>query len=1169
MVRVISVHHFTSQDVCTIPKPLASAIAGNKLLLSAENRAAVEVRNLDNCAKLSHTFQTIDQASQIVYSPVGNYVATLEGSVTNHNTVRAYTNWNNARIDGAPIRPRIAARVGPSLSQSQDAAVDMIEFPQREVPLRIATCPSTGNLIMAATNVLVIYKYVIKTLEASKAKYVDFEDCIHIFHTFPVPKEVELVEDVVACLAEDQVHVFKIKLVPVNDAQPKSMSLYSVSSEVSSVCSEQQGGLDPLSSLFVRRSSSDSGSSDMNDVKVVDGANTLKVNVTAKRQQDSEANDHHLEGFSGNVRRHPQHIIFDSNLRKVCLPEVEKSNKELSSIGSPRIMEQMLGPISNASSGPVGGEVIVKLVPTMLSAEQDFMVEAEAVTMVHCKLNRGEDEVFQNLVLKPVFWREFKMRQKGMAAASANSPILGQSSLASNPLHSKVHQHLMSLSLCFTSRNEGYLFHLPGHLRKAGKGCGVQRIATYPFTGPVTQIALEPTVLHALTATGLETYTLRSGYHTVMEAETLNDRTNACPGSDIPICLVGLRPFLGAKHLQVSGDHLVLLSAVDDTCLPADDEAADTSKWTAYSLSLPSSLALYNDMIQLANMNRTLSPHGYFQLLCEGHMVLRTSYHQLTWLNNDPDQTASIRAQFKNNCLLLANYYVASAEPKEAKMALPYFRLSDLSAIDVLNQAKDQWLGSPQSTNKRLPGGLTHYISEIVLRPVAGCQEDVQESKLADLIIDLLGQYAVDCLAVLVLKSPTFRQFKTSKIHGHFKKHLEVTETLGTAETIVAFSLLCVDMGEAGVHDLELARSYLQAVPPLQMSEVLIDYHNFLLLDDSGNQSSAFSEFAILVRDSVPDTFVEVMVSLIKSEQLSLQFVLGLFIGSFVSMSSSKHQSLGSKECSATHNTAMLQLFLETYFTELLSDHETLKKELVLDPDQLQALHTLVRSYLTSLSIPVRFVEKNIDSNLYVTRRNYLEKLPPFDKISDDKEMLNADSPDFWCQNSLLKLQSLLCCHALCGDRSSHQIVKSFLDVKPNSIGSLSLRVLCNDMEKDQASNVQLLADNHPEILLPYAKETQFELFTWKLLLKGLQDRLSSEEQLKHEAWYAAMQEVLDHLAQTLALDAFLEILPTSNPHANEDFQGHIQMCRKNQQAHQIQDLIVSTGHKLLSTLTL
>lgn len=62
------------------------------------------------------------------------------------------------------------------------------------------------------------------------------------------------------------------------------------------------------------------------------------------------------------------------------------------------------------------------------------------------------------------------------------------------------------------------------------------------------------------------------------------------------------------------------------------------------------------------------------------------------------------------------------------------------------------------------------------------------------------------------------------------------------------------------------------------------------------------------------------------------------------------------------------------------------------------------------------------------------------------------------------------------------------------------------------------------------------------------------------------MQEVLDHLAQTLLLDAFLEVLPEPLNNS-DDFQAYIQICRKNMQAHQIQRLIVQTGHDMLNRL--
>ena len=80
MVKVISVHHFLSQDVLTVSRPLASTLAGSNTLLTAIDNLNVEVRDLKKAAELTHSFHTIDHVSEIVHSPIGNYVATLEGN---------------------------------------------------------------------------------------------------------------------------------------------------------------------------------------------------------------------------------------------------------------------------------------------------------------------------------------------------------------------------------------------------------------------------------------------------------------------------------------------------------------------------------------------------------------------------------------------------------------------------------------------------------------------------------------------------------------------------------------------------------------------------------------------------------------------------------------------------------------------------------------------------------------------------------------------------------------------------------------------------------------------------------------------------------------------------------------------------------------------------------
>ena len=47
--------------------------------------------------------------------------------------------------------------------------------------------------------------------------------------------------------------------------------------------------------------------------------------------------------------------------------------------------------------------------------------------------------------------------------------------------------------------------------------------------------------------------------------------------------------------------------------------------------------------------------------------------------------------------------------------------------------------------------------------------------------------------------------------------------------------------------------------------------------------------------------------------------------------------------------------------------------------------------------------------------------------------LMSAESPEFWCQNSLLKLQSLLCCN-LCKGASCKSIVQGYLDIKPGIV---------------------------------------------------------------------------------------------------------------------------------------
>jgi hypothetical protein len=92
---------------------------------------------------------------------------------------------------------------------------------------------------------------------------------------------------------------------------------------------------------------------------------------------------------------------------------------------------------------------------------------------------------------------------------------------------------------------------------------------------------------------------------------------------------------------------------------------------------------------------------------------------------------------------------------KDWKLALPYYRMSQQPVFKILTQAKSLWLKEGDGENgglgvTRIPPGLVHYMVEVILNPVTG--EDVLEASLADLIIDLLGEYALQVSPRLVYK---------------------------------------------------------------------------------------------------------------------------------------------------------------------------------------------------------------------------------------------------------------------------------------------------------------------------------------------------------------------------------------------------------------------------------
>ena len=677
--------------------------------------------------------------------------------------------------------------------------LEMIEIGVREGATSLAICPATGNLLITTRNKILIYKFSIVT--SAKSKYVDFQECLQLSLPF-APTEATIIEDTIAVLCPAHLLAFKVGLVEEGEEGGLLRSLsstYSFSSE--SECS-----------LEVKE--------DMRGTKKTILRNPRLINVTARRRADSssEREMQRKEETEDGIKKHPGHLMIggsssdeeESRLERVEVALVDREKRDFGSFATPRLLEQVLGPQPCS-------EVTVTVLGNWGSG---FF--GEATTLVQAKLPEQErrHERLHLLRLEPVYWREWRVRRGDKSSRPAPH----------SPLHSAWHSHLMSLSLVAASVHEGYLFHLPGHLRRPGKGVGVARIATYPFTSPVLDLVLEPSVLHALTETGLETYTLRAGYHTVREAEQVDGKTNALPPPTTPICLIGLRPFLGVKELLLARKFLVLIS-----------EPASGEEWTVYCLHLPSHALLFQDMLQVADMNSG-APHGFLQLVSEAHVVARTWLHRLMWLQVTKPEGREVtteevdeaRANYHLSCLRLADHYVRSPARSKYILALPYYRMSGLAPLEVLARLP---LESP------LTPGVTAYIEDLLLHP-ASQEENFLEAKVADSVISILGNHCPNDLVRLVLTSPLLRSFKT-------RQSLEVLHaSLNQGEVGGDHAVAAVLVGGPG--------AWLSRVPPVQLSTTLLSNHQLLFEPDPKDVGQCLSSLGLEVRVHAPVVFVEV-----------------------------------------------------------------------------------------------------------------------------------------------------------------------------------------------------------------------------------------------------------------------------------------------------------------------
>ena len=589
MVQVIPVHNFQEQKVAQIEEPQASCVASahqQELLLLALATHCVEVHDLGQPdLPLVATFPTVDLPSLLIHCVKGNYIAALETKQLspqqqqqrqNHDPatfVRVYVNWMTQ--EKQPMRARIAGRVTPSLTRPMNG-LEMIELPLSIKPTAIACCQNTGNLLVATGNTLILHEFKLETQNPSKMKFIDFDARPWSLGLQFSPTRLEIVENFVAAMDGTRFVVFRLTNPLYDDID----HLSSLTSTTTSSSNDKT----TISTDFCSMDGVDNclpglGSNETSLTK-------LKNQSNRKQSIDKNSNSHNFFNFG--TCKNKKNVCIEWNrlvsnekleLESLINEGIIDDNSQPFSINFPSITLERAGPghtLNPFVLNSTDTEVIIKTNSPNNGWSENYAVK----NVLRLKIARSNDllkaegnwEFFTSFVLKPLYMKSNNNNNK----------------LKKSIVKSESYKYLHGVTCLICTTQEGYIYHFS---TDSNEESNPTCITTYPFTAPVIHIALEYTVLHALTEAGLESYTLRLPHHITKTKSHGQNFNVACPEITEPVCLIGLRPFLGVQQLINSDKSIVLLAKAE-------------ASWTLYSLRLPRPENVYFDIVNAAKNHR-------------------------------------------------------------------------------------------------------------------------------------------------------------------------------------------------------------------------------------------------------------------------------------------------------------------------------------------------------------------------------------------------------------------------------------------------------------------------------------------------------------------------------------------------------------------------------------
>lgn len=1082
MVRVVSCHHFLSQDVfLSQNEPVAFCCAQGKLLV-ATTQHAVNVHDLESRGNVLHSFPTVDLVKQIIYCESGNYVATVESKASWHRSlvtyVRIYFKWW-IDVNGQPLKVRVAGSDAPNANpQSWNKIFEMVELPLDKTAICISCCSKTSSLAVSLGNTISVFCYCIKVDSTSKQTFHDFDHFVDI-NVPIVVHDLKVCENYYACMSDIAIHVFKI-IGEKNEDKQMAESIPLLEDDL------------PDSELY-----------DENFIEWRFESCTGKGNNDKKWEE-------HLKS-----KLHPK--SFPINIH---LPAIDKENEQFSC----KEECEICGPVLTVR----GCTVDVRLDSKVFEIFPMVTSNVNAVTLLFRQFITKENSItLTGLQLVPLYITEDIHTDYSDPLNAAASALEKCSFSLPWPNLSSPVTSLKAVGCFFSTPQEGYLYDVTYKTRL---------ISCYTYTATLKGVAVETSLLHALTETGLETYTVHLPISALHYIENFDGIKNILPNFDDAVCLLGLRPFLGVDHLIMSENHVILASSVEDSV--ANNETDNGNRSTLYSLKKATPVQVFMDLLEAGETHKSTSSTTYYNLLSAAHMILRT---QLLCNQMKDPETESL---YQKSCLLLADYFVLS-DSTEQLNAIPYYYLSHLSSENVIQRMVDL---SQQNKHINVLKPLVHYLNSLLLEDDSLINFTPSQA-ITEVVLSAYTEDSPELLWRVVLCSD-LSGYKIDKIILILKRRLtskrHPLSPISNAADTTALVYLLLQKGS-----IEAAQNMILSLCKGDLVTILNNVHSKLF---TRKKLSMLGKF---IKEARPDAFIELLLCDIENKKSNVNEVIQLLQNEAPNFD--------------FHCVPLLKEFLEA----LLSDKK------ILSQVDSTTLILLVKIYLKRLLEPPDKGPQSSNSfsgnmgsltALYGSRSSWLNEMPPFNGKGIARSCilpsLNEDKSDssvcccWTCNEDLLRLQSLLS-HLGPSEEVKGLVLDFLCSAKGNKTNWLSLEVMCSN----EAQAIKILIGVSPKALLPYAKDTiKADERKWCMLFKLLYEHMIGlpEDHPQLEVYSQTFQGVLAHLAETLKPVEFLGLLPLEE---NPVFVPHLKRCVEKHQADLLKNKIISLGQEIKSMM--